>query len=103
MERAQPSAGFPADSQQESRMTDPQRNTPETPSESLDEQVERVEDDAEAMERSDRVIPLPDQSGEEDEGVGEITGIVPRGAYPAPAAICIITRPVNQPAAVPMM
>ena len=29
------------------------------------------------MERHDRAIPLPDESGEEDEGVGEITGIVP--------------------------
>ena len=58
-------------------MTDPERNTPDASSETLGEQVEQVEDDAEAMERSDRAIPLPDQSGEEDEGVGEITGIVP--------------------------
>lgn len=58
-------------------MTDPERNTPETSSETLDEQVEQVGDDAEAMERHDRAIPLPDESGEEDEGVGEITGIVP--------------------------
>ena len=58
-------------------MPDPERNTPETPSESLDEQVEQVGDDVEAMERSDRAIPLPDETGEEDEGVGEITGIVP--------------------------
>ncbi|MBW8304679.1 MAG: hypothetical protein K0M78_12240 [Brevundimonas sp.] len=58
-------------------MTNPERNTPDTPSESLVEQVERVEDDAGAMERPDRTIPLPDESGEEDEGVGEITGIVP--------------------------
>lgn len=58
-------------------MTDTERNTSDTPSESRDEQVERVEDDAEAMERHGRAIPLPDESGEEDEGVGEITGIVP--------------------------
>ena len=58
-------------------MTDTERNPPDTPSESLDEQVEQMEDDAEAMERFDRAIPLPDESGEEDEGVGEITGIVP--------------------------
>lgn len=58
-------------------MTNPERNTPDTPSESLEEQVERVEGDAGAMERPDRAIPLPDESGEEDEGVGEITGIVP--------------------------
>lgn len=58
-------------------MTDTERNTPDTPSESRDEQVEQIEDDAEAMERYDRAIPLPHEDGEEDEGVGEITGIVP--------------------------
>ena len=58
-------------------MTDPERNTPDAPSETRDEQVEQIGDYAEAMERSDRAIPLPDESGEEDEGVGEITGIVP--------------------------
>ena len=58
-------------------MTDTERNTPDTPSKSRDEQVEQIEDDAEAMERFDRAIPLPDEDGEEDEGVGEITGIVP--------------------------
>lgn len=77
MERSRSGAGFPADNQQELRMTDPERNTPDASSESLDEQIERVEDDAGAMERSDRAIPLPDESGEEDEGVGEIIGIVP--------------------------
>lgn len=58
-------------------MTDAQRPTPEAPSEPLDERLERVEEDAEAMERPDRAIPLPDQSGEGDEGVGEITGLMP--------------------------
>lgn len=58
-------------------MNDPERNTPDTSPETLDEQVEQVRDDAEAMERYDREIPLPGESGEEDEGVGEITGIVP--------------------------
>lgn len=58
-------------------MTDPERNTPDPSPETRDEQVEQVGDDAEAMERHDRAIPLPDESGEEDEGVGEITGIVP--------------------------
>lgn len=58
-------------------MTDPDRNTPDASSETRDEQVEQVGDDAGAMERYDRAIPLPDESGEEDEGVGEITGIVP--------------------------
>ena len=55
-------------------MTDPDRTSP---SEDIAEQVERVEDDADAMERSDRAIPLPDESGEEDEGVGPVTGVVP--------------------------
>ena len=54
-------------------MTDPDR----TSSGDLDQQVERVEEDAEAMERPDRAIPLPDESGEEDEGVGPTTGVVP--------------------------
>lgn len=58
-------------------MIDRERNTPDASSETLDKQVDQVGDDAEAMERSDRAIPLPDESGEEDEGVGEITGIVP--------------------------
>ncbi len=58
-------------------MNDPQPTTPDAASDVLDEQVDRVGDDAEAMERHDRAIPLPDESGEEDEGVGEITGIVP--------------------------
>ncbi|MBA4804839.1 MAG: hypothetical protein H2038_09340 [Brevundimonas sp.] len=58
-------------------MTDAQRPTSDAPSEPLDEQLERVEADAEAMERPDRAIPLPDESGEEDEGVGEITGLAP--------------------------
>ncbi|SFS30335.1 hypothetical protein [Brevundimonas viscosa] len=55
-------------------MTDPDRTSP---SEDIAEHVERVEDDAEAMERPDRAIPLPDESGVEDEGVGPVTGVVP--------------------------
>jgi hypothetical protein len=58
-------------------MTDPEHHTPDASPDTLDEQVEQVGDDADAMERSDRAIPLPDESGEEDEGVGEVTGIVP--------------------------
>ena len=58
-------------------MTDPERNTPDASPESRDEQVERVAEEAQAMERSDRAIPLTDGSGEEDDGVGQITGIVP--------------------------
>ncbi|MBX9459891.1 MAG: hypothetical protein KL785_00760 [Brevundimonas sp.] len=54
-------------------MTDPDR----TSSADIDEQADRIADDAEAMDRPDRAIPLPDESGEEDEGVGEVTGIVP--------------------------
>ena len=54
-------------------MTDPDRTSPED----IDQQVERLEEDAEAMDRPDRAIPLPDETGEEEEGVGEITGIVP--------------------------
>ena len=58
-------------------MTDRERNTPDAAPESRDQQVERVGEEAEAMERYDRAIPLPDKAGEEDEGVGQITGIVP--------------------------
>lgn len=58
-------------------MTDPERNTSDARSGPLDEQIEQVEEDAGAMERSGRAIPRPDESGEDDEGIGEITGIVP--------------------------
>ncbi|WP_374514051.1 hypothetical protein [Brevundimonas sp.] len=58
-------------------MTDPERPTPDDPSETMNEQIDQVERDAEAMERYDRAIPLPDEDGEDDEGVGEITGLVP--------------------------
>ena len=52
-------------------MTDPDR-TPED----RETRIERVEEDAEAMDRPDRAIPLP-ADDEDDEGVGEITGLVP--------------------------
>lgn len=58
-------------------MTDPKLPTPDDASVTRDEQVDQVERDAEAMERYDRAIPLPDKEGEQDEGVGEITGLVP--------------------------
>ena len=57
-------------------MTDPQRPPSDAPAETPDEQVDQVGDDAQAMERSDRAIPLPDER-EAQEGVGEVAGIVP--------------------------
>ncbi|MDY6924443.1 MAG: hypothetical protein SWI22_10845 [Pseudomonadota bacterium] len=54
-------------------MTDPETNSPDD----LQDRVEDIEDDVEAMDRDDRAIPLPDESGEEDEGAGPVTGIVP--------------------------
>ncbi len=54
-------------------MTDPNRSSLQD----VDEQIESIEDDAEAMDRPDRAIPLPDTSGKEEDGVGEVTGIVP--------------------------
>lgn len=53
-------------------MTDPDRTTPDD----RETQVERLEEDAEAMDRPDRATPLP-TDGEHDEGVGEISGLVP--------------------------
>lgn len=58
-------------------MTDPEQPARDASSETLNQEVEHLEDDAEAMERYDRAIPLPHEDGEEDEGVGEITGLVP--------------------------
>lgn len=49
---------------------DPGRN-PE-----LDQRVEQLEEDRESMDRTDRAIPLPGED-ENDEGVGEVTGLVP--------------------------
>ncbi|WP_396594388.1 hypothetical protein [Brevundimonas sp. R86498] len=54
-------------------MTDPDR----TASDGVDDRVEQLEDDADAMERPDRAIPLPDESGEGDDGTGPVTGVVP--------------------------
>lgn len=47
------------------------------PAEDLDDKIDQLEDDAGAMERYDRAIPLPDETGEDDEGVGPVTGLVP--------------------------
>lgn len=56
-------------------MTDTERRTPDSPG-TLEDQAERLEDDAGAMDRPDRVIPLPDET-EDDEGAGPATGLVP--------------------------
>jgi hypothetical protein len=53
----------------ETNMTDP---TPR-PSD-LDQKVEDLAQKADAMDRPDRAIPLPD---DDDEGVGPVTGVVP--------------------------
>lgn len=53
-------------------MTDPERR----PLEDVEEQADRLEDDAEAMDRPDRAIPLPDQSGAGDD-VGPVPGVAP--------------------------
>lgn len=53
-------------------MTEPDNPTPD----SVDKQVERLEDDADAMERPDRAIPLAENEADDD-GVGPITGLVP--------------------------
>lgn len=53
-------------------MTEPDETSPDE----LDKDLDRLEHDAEAMERYDRAIPLP-KDAEDDEGVGQITGLVP--------------------------
>ena len=50
-------------------------DTPNSETETRAETIERLEDEVEALERADRVIPLDD--GEDDEGVGEVTHLVP--------------------------
>ena len=44
-------------------------------SEDLDQRLDRIEDQAEDMERPDREIPLSDD--QDEEGVGPVTGLVP--------------------------
>ena len=39
------------------------------------EKVERIEEEADAFKQHDRAIPLDD--GEDDEGVGDVTQLVP--------------------------
>lgn len=58
-------------------MTEQDRKPADPAPDDLDDKVEQLEDDAGAMERYDRAIPLPDESGEDDEGVGPVTGLVP--------------------------
>lgn len=53
-------------------MTDPNR----TSSTDIHEKAERLEEKADAMERTERAIPLPGETGDED-GVGPTTGVVP--------------------------
>lgn len=58
-------------------MTEQNRIPTDPTPEDLDDKAGQLEDDAEAMERYDRAIPLPDETGEGDEGVGPVTGLVP--------------------------
>ena len=46
---------------------------PKTP---LDEELEDLREDAEAMDRPEREIPLP-KADDEDDGVGSVSGLVP--------------------------
>lgn len=46
---------------------------PDTP---LDEELEELREDAEALERPGRAIPPP-KDDDEDDGVGPVSGIVP--------------------------
>ncbi|MFC7377727.1 hypothetical protein [Brevundimonas sp. GCM10030266] len=46
---------------------------PDTP---LDDELEDLREDVEALERPGRAIPLP-TSEDEDDGVGPTTGVVP--------------------------
>lgn len=46
---------------------------PKTP---LDDELEDLREDAEALERPGRAIPLP-KDEDEDDGVGPTTGVVP--------------------------
>jgi hypothetical protein len=57
---------------EEPQMTDPHPTSPDD----LDAQVDQIEDEADAMDRPDRAIPLPSDD-EDHEGVGPVTGLVP--------------------------
>lgn len=54
-------------------MTEPDNRTPDQ----VDEQVDHLEEDADAMDRPDRAISLPADGEDDDEGVGPITVLVP--------------------------
>ena len=54
-------------------MTDPNRE----PTKNLEEQVDRLEQDADAMDRSDRAIPIPQSDEQNEDGAGPVTGLVP--------------------------
>jgi hypothetical protein len=70
-ERGVGAAVFAAHDEQEPRMSDPKPAA----SEDLDQRIDRIEDQAEDMERPDREIPLSDD--QDEEGVGPVTGLVP--------------------------
>lgn len=55
------------------QQTEPLMINPDT---TLDEELEELEADVEALERPGRAIPLP-KDDDEDDGVGPTTGIVP--------------------------
>lgn len=46
------------------------------PKPSLDDELEDLSEDADALERPGRAIPLP-KDDDEDDGVGPTTGVVP--------------------------
>ncbi|WP_226636294.1 hypothetical protein [Brevundimonas poindexterae] len=56
-------------------MSDLKGKSPESPKETVEEQLEQVEHDAEAMDRPDRAIPLEDD--EEKKGLGVVKYLVP--------------------------
>jgi hypothetical protein len=53
-------------------MTDPKAETED----GLEDPLDQLEEDADAMARSDRAIPVPGDE-DDDEGVGPVTGLVP--------------------------
>ena len=43
----------------------------------LADKIDDLEGDVERLDRPDRAIPLPDEDDSDDDGVGQVTGIVP--------------------------
>ena len=56
-------------------MPDTEAPEPASLTDTRAEQIERLEQDANAFKEHDRAIPLDD--GEDDEGVGDVTQLVP--------------------------